>query len=41
MMDAVFKHEAFLFSEKEQHALRRFRTLECKSTLSRRVDDGA
>ncbi|GAA6063048.1 hypothetical protein JCM10212_001111 [Sporobolomyces blumeae] len=31
MLDAVFKHEAFLFSDKEQHALRRFRLLEYQS----------
>jgi hypothetical protein len=30
MLEAVFKHEAFLFSPAEQHALRRFQLLECE-----------
>ncbi|GAA5968795.1 hypothetical protein JCM3765_001268 [Sporobolomyces pararoseus] len=31
MLEAVFKHEAFLFSPAEQHALRRFQLLEYQS----------
>ncbi|GAA5895235.1 hypothetical protein JCM5296_002019 [Sporobolomyces johnsonii] len=33
MLEAVIKHEAFLFSEREQLALRRFQLLECASPL--------
>ncbi|GAA5911667.1 fanconi-associated nuclease 1 [Sporobolomyces salmoneus] len=31
MLEAVFRHEAFLFSPKEQHALRRFQLLDYQS----------